>query len=103
MNAPLDIEIPLQKSLCASVQRRPGCDVGYEGVRPSGDEAEKAEAERFGQSLYRIRTAVNHAIAAHYQAMAGEVNAEKLKMLVEKMEDGSIRVGNYLITPSKYE
>lgn len=103
MNAALDIEIPLQTPLCASVQRRPGCDVGHASVRPGSNEAEKAEAERFGQSLYRIRTAVNHAIAAHYQAMAGEVNADKLRMLVEKLEGEAIRVGNYLITPCKYE
>ncbi len=98
MNATLDTEISLQADLRAGVPGRSGGNGGPAGTGQGGDAREEETAEAFGRRLYKIRTAVNHAIEAHYQAMAGAVNSDKLRMLVEGAADGSIRCGNYQIT-----
>ena len=95
----MDTQIPLQTSLCGGVLGESGGAGGPPCAGQAGDAHQAETQEAFGRRLYRIHTAISHAITAHYQAMAGEVNADKLRMLVEKMDGSTIRVGNYLVTP----
>ena len=95
----MDVEISLQTDLRPSVRGESGGVGGSSGAGEVGDAHEKETAEEFGRRLYRIHTAISHAIEAHYQSMAGEVNADKLTMLVERLDGKTIRVGNYIITP----
>ncbi len=101
MNASLDPKIPLQAALPPSLQWRSGSHVGHAGAGEVGNARKEEAAEAFGKRLYRIRTAVNHAIEAYYQSLAGEVNADKLRMLVEDLGEDTIRVGNYTIQQCK--
>lgn len=48
--------------------------------------------------LYRLRRSVTHAIEALAQSLAGEVNKDKLRMLVEPQGDNSVRCGNVILS-----
>lgn len=97
----MDTQISLQEDLRQGVRGGCGCAGGPAGAGQECDAHEAKTPEAFGRRLYKIHTAISHAIEAHYQAMAGEVNAEKLRMLVEEVDANTVRVGNFIISQAK--